>query len=63
MVKTTSQEDSGDSGDYIYTTKITLKNGKILYAWEVGLRAFRIPKRNPKRIEGSSRNDDLGNKS
>lgn len=27
---------------YIYTTYITLRNGQRLYAWQKGLRAFRI---------------------
>ncbi len=26
----------------IYTTHITLKNGKRLYAWQYGLKAFRL---------------------
>jgi len=26
----------------IYTTRITLKNGKVLYAWQYGLKAFRL---------------------
>lgn len=26
----------------VYTAKITLRSGKILYAWKYGLRAFRI---------------------
>lgn len=33
--------DSGD-GEYIYTPYITLKNGKRIYAFQYGLKAFRI---------------------
>ena len=28
---------------YIYRTKITLKDGTVLYAKQYGIRAFRIP--------------------
>jgi hypothetical protein len=30
-------------GDFIYRPRITLRNGRILYAWQVGKTAFRIP--------------------
>lgn len=36
-----SKEPKG-SGHYIYTAFITLRNGKRLYAWQKGLKAFRI---------------------
>ena len=32
-----------EDGEYVYTTFITLKNGKRLYASTYGLKAFRIP--------------------
>jgi len=32
-----SEEES-----YVYTAYITLKNGKRIYAWQYGLKAFRI---------------------
>ena len=28
---------------YVFSTYITLRNGKRLYAWQVGLKAFRFP--------------------
>lgn len=31
-----------EDGYYIYTAYITLRNGKRLYAWQKGLKAFRI---------------------
>lgn len=33
---------SDSSDGYIYTKFITLKNGKRLYAYQVGLKAFRF---------------------
>lgn len=45
---------------YFYTAKITLRNGKVLYAWQKGLRSFRIPIRKPKRDDKSSNSDELG---
>lgn len=36
-----SQIQEGDEV-VIYTTRITLKNGKVLYAWQYGLKAFRL---------------------
>ena len=32
-----------DSVEYIFRPYITLKNGKRLYAWQRGLKAFRFP--------------------
>lgn len=39
--------DSNNNDDvrYIYVAYITLRNGRRLYAKEVGLKAFRIPAR------------------
>lgn len=34
--------NEGEDGCYIYTAYITLRNGQRLYAWQKGLRAFRI---------------------
>ncbi len=31
-----------DEEDVVYTAYITLKNGKRIYAWQYGLKAFRI---------------------
>lgn len=30
------------SGHWVYTARITLRNGKVIYAYEYGLKAFRI---------------------
>ena len=35
--------DSGDNVKYIYRTSITLPSGKVIYAKNYGIRAFRIP--------------------
>lgn len=32
-----------DAVEYIYRTFITLKNGKRIYAWQYGLKAFYFP--------------------
>jgi hypothetical protein len=32
---------------YIFTASIRLRNGKRIYAWQYGLKAFRIRVRNP----------------
>lgn len=34
---------------YIFTAFITLRNGRRLYAWQKGKKAFRIAIRNPRR--------------
>ncbi len=39
MAVTTSVSDEED---VVYTAYITLKNGKRIYAWQYGLKAFRI---------------------
>jgi hypothetical protein len=31
-----------DEEDVVFTAYITLKNGKRIYAWQYGLKAFRI---------------------
>ena len=31
-----------ENGHYIFTTVITLRNGRRIYAWQYGLKAFRI---------------------
>jgi hypothetical protein len=31
-----------DEGRYIYRASIRLRNGKRIYAWQYGLKAFRI---------------------
>lgn len=40
---------AGDDGDeYFYTNKITLRDGRILYASQCGKKVFRCRKRKPK---------------
>ena len=64
MTHGNQQESSKDDVvGYFYTTKITLRNGKVLYAWQKGLRSFRIPIRKPKRDDKSSNVDNLGSDS
>ena len=38
------EEQKVQEGDeaVVYTTYITLKNGKRIYAWQYGLKAFRL---------------------
>lgn len=38
----TPRKNRPDEGEIVYTTRITLRNGKVLYAHQVGLRAFRL---------------------
>ena len=33
---------SKDNAEYIFTKYITTRNGKRIYAWQYGLKAFRI---------------------
>jgi hypothetical protein len=42
------KESKKDSEDHIYTASITLKNGKKIYAWQYGLKAFYIPVKSKK---------------
>jgi hypothetical protein len=44
-----------DVEGYFYSTRITLRNGRILYAHEVGLKAFRIPIRRKKKRSDKQR--------
>lgn len=46
-----------DDGEYIFTAYITLRNGKRLYAWQKGLKAFRIKVNKSKKPK---RKDDTG---
>lgn len=53
-----------DDDEYIFTSYITLRNGKRLYAWQKGLKAFRIKvnkskKRKPKDDTGSSESSEV----
>ncbi|MCE9548103.1 MAG: hypothetical protein K8T25_21730 [Planctomycetia bacterium] len=38
----TSKKDPGEGEMVIFRPFITLKNGKRLYAWQKGLKAFRL---------------------
>jgi hypothetical protein len=38
-----------DDPDYIYRASITLHNGKRIFAWRYGKRAFKIPIRRQRR--------------
>ena len=54
-----TKNPSDDNDEYIFRTRITLRNGKVLYAHQVGIKAFRIKvnkswKRKPKDDKGSS---------
>jgi len=37
-----------ESVEYIFRPYITLKNGRRLYAWQCGKKAFRFPVKQPK---------------
>lgn len=50
-----ADSNKDDDDDYFYTAKITLRNGKVLYAHQVGLRAFRIPKKKSESNKASSK--------
>jgi len=43
----------GDGYEYIFVAYITLRNGKRLYAWQKGLKAFRIRVKKGGRQKGS----------
>lgn len=43
-----NESDEGEE-EYFFTKRITLRNGRVLYAHEVGKQAFKIPIRKKKR--------------
>ncbi len=43
-----AEKDTSRVVEYVYTKYITLKNGKVLYAADYGLKAFRLPIRRSK---------------
>lgn len=47
---------NGSDDGWIFSTKITLKNGKVLYASQCGLKAFRFKPRSPKSQDDAKTN-------
>jgi len=43
------KRDNDDGIEWVYTKKIRLRDGRVIYASSYGLKAFRFPKPEPKR--------------
>jgi hypothetical protein len=55
-VSRSRKPDPDDAKECFYTTVITLRNGRKIYAWQYGLKAFRIPiRRKKRRKDGDSK--------
>lgn len=52
MAVTPSPSSDDEIIGYFYTAKITLRDGRILYAHQVGKKAFRIPIRRKDKRRG-----------